>query len=222
MAYTPNEFHSVTIDPGGTIGWTHFVVDCKAFSRPEHKILANVLSWNCGEFTGQEYEAVNRAVNLISQVHYRGVEKASEKAGEFNNARTEILTEAFELTQLIGGENLLSPVRINAVLEWECRKQGLPLVFQDRAMRTNVTPERLRLFGFESPFRKNGEWSKTGRGKDAFAAMQHQIVRLRRIKQMSLRVPWKLSDGIVHNALWDCSCAHIKRGRKLKHDLTHP
>lgn len=219
MAMIPNELHSITFDPGGTIGWTHFVVDCHAFSRPEHKVLANILSWNCGEFTGQEHEAIKKAVGLITRVHYS---RPTENPGLFNNSRTQIVSEDFELTQLIGGENLLSPVRINAILGWECSKQGLTFELQRRQMRINITPERLRMFGFESPFRRSGEWTKTGKGKDAFAAMQHQIVKLRRLKLRSIEVPWKLSDGIVHNAVWDCSCAHTKGGRKLRHDLNHP
>ena len=36
----PGEYHLIMFDPGGTIGWAHFVLDFRAFSRPEHKALA--------------------------------------------------------------------------------------------------------------------------------------------------------------------------------------
>lgn len=200
-----NQFHLVTFDTGGVTGWAASVVDIHAFSRPEHRIRPNMLRWDCGEFTGPEEEQLDRINGLIHRAHFtNGL-----------NYRTDIVSEDFELKQTIGGENLLSPVRMNAVIAWICYKQGLKLHLQKRQMRVNITPERLRLFGFE------GRWTKTGKGKDAFAAMQHHIVWLRRLKQKSLEVPWKLSDGIVHNARWDCSCARIRNG-KIKHDLIHP
>ena len=78
-------------------------------------------------------------------------------------------------------------------------------------MRTQTTKEKLKLFGFQGSFRK-----------DEFAAMQHSIIALKRIKAQSKGYPWKLSDGIVANAFWDCSCANQKRGQKLHHTLYHP
>lgn len=195
----PNQFNLITFDPGGTIGWAHFIVDFRAFSRPEAKVLRWVQSWNCGEFTGQEAEQLSAAVALVGRARY---------TGKLIN-RTEVVSEDFELTQLIGGENLLSPVRINAVLEWEINKRfGLSLRRQRRQMRMRVTRERLKLFGFKGKFRK-----------DEFAAMQHGVVRLRQIKAESLRVPWKLEDAISTNAYWDCACA---KGDGWSCDLKHP
>lgn len=208
MSLTPNEYHLVVFDPGGTIGWAHLIVDFKAFSRPEHKVLRWLKSWDCGEFTGQEHEQLAAVSRLIYSAHFEPLPFVS---------RTDVVSENFELTQLIGGENLLSPVRINAVIDWECRKHGLTLNLQARQMRTNVTPQRLQMFGFDSPFRRNGQWSKTGKGKDAFAAMQHAVVWLRRVKEKSRSRPWKLEDGQTANARWDCACW---RGRRC--DLLHP
>lgn len=209
MARVPNEYHLVVFDPGGTIGWAHFVMDCRAFSRPEHKVLRWLKSWDCGEFTGQEHEQVSAAVDLIYKARH----------GEMPfNSRTDVLSEDFVLAQLIGGKELVSPIRINAVLEWECRKQGLVLELQDRAQRTQITPERLELFGFESPYgARKKRWSTEGKGKDAFAAMQHGVVKLRRVKEKSRSRPWKLSDRTSSNALWDCAC---EKGKRC--DLTHP
>src|SRR5690348_6223052 len=114
---TQNEFHCVWFDPGAAAtGWTHFVLDVHAFSRPEHKLLANLISWNCGEFTGPENEQLQMAERLIM----------SRYLGTFRN-RWEVGTEDFQLTQTQGGKNLLSPVRINAVLDWICFNQGVKL-----------------------------------------------------------------------------------------------
>lgn len=205
MALKPNEYHLVVFDPGGTIGWSHFIVDYRAFSRPEHKVLRWLISWDCGEFTGQEHEQLRDACALIYRAHFEPMPFVT---------RTDVVAEDFELTQLIGGKNLLSPVRINAVLDWECRKQGLQLELQKRQMRTQITPERLELFGFQSPRKR---WTTTGKGKDEFSAMQHGLVKLRRVKDESRSRPWKFSDRVSANARWDCAC---ERGRRC--DLTHP
>lgn len=218
MPRNPNEFHIVAFDPGGTIGWAHLTLSCEAFSRPEHKALAYLTDWECGEFTGGENEQVAEASRLIWRAKFGDMPyNASTAVVAGALAKADILSEDFELTQLVGGDNLLSPVRINAKLDYECYRWGLKLNLQRRSMRTNVTAERLQLFGFDSPFRRNGAWSKSGRGKDAFAAMQHAIVWLRRVKDKSKSRPWKMSDGQTDNAYWDCACEEGKRC-----DLTHP
>lgn len=192
-----NEYHLVVFDPGGTIGWAHFVVDFKAFSRPEHKILRWLKSWDSGEFLGDEHEQCAQGVKLISDARYRVSHKQMDVVGE-----------DFNLTQLIGGDNLLSPVRINAVFAWESKKLGLEYKLQNRQLRTSVTKERLKLWGFDSKFRK-----------DEFAAMQHGITWLRRLKKESIKRPWKLQDGAWNALHWDCVCSD---NIHYECDLIHP
>lgn len=193
------------------------MLDCRAFSRPEHKVLRWLKTWECGEFSGQENQQVAEASRLIWRAKFGDMPYNSTVdvvAGAFT--RTDIVAEDFELTQLTGGKNLLSPVRINAKLDWECYRWGLKLDLQRRSMRTGVTPARLLEFGCKSPFNRRGAWSTSGKGKDAFAAMQHAIVWLRRIKEVSRGKPWKLSDGQTDNSYWDCNCVE---GRRC--DLVH-
>lgn len=217
MAKQPNEYNLVTFDPGGTIGWTHFVLSYRAFSRPEHRAIEFVKRWECGEFSGSENEQVAEASRLVWRARFGDMPyNSTTDVVASGLSKADILSEDFELTQMIGGDNLLSPVRINAKLDWECYRWGLKLNYQRRSMRTNVTPERLQLAGFDSPYRRNGAWSKSGRGKDAFAAMQHAIVWLKRVKTESLSKPWRLDDGQTTNARWDCAC---ERGRRC--DITH-
>lgn len=175
-----NDYHLVVFDPGGTTGWAHFVVDAMAFSAPNEKVMRWLYAWNCGEFTGTEHDQLAQAVRLIRD--------ATDFNFPYRNI-THAVAEDFELTQLIGGKNLLSPVRINAVLAWECAALGIELQMQKRAMRTSITKERLALFGFDGKFRK-----------DEFSAMQHGVTWLRRIKQQANAKPWKLSDAISTNA----------------------
>jgi len=193
-----NEFHLLTFDPGAAAtGWTHFCVDFRAFSRPEHKVVRNIKDWDCGEFTGPETKQLKAATALMD-----------DTLGRTSYLTLDVLSEDFDLTQLVGGKNLLSPVRINAVLNWECQKRAIKFTLQRRQERTNVTRQRLKLWGFNGPFKK-----------DEFAALQHAIVRLRKLKQQANRQPWKLGSVSALNTHWDCACA---KNRRNKCDLVHP
>jgi hypothetical protein len=168
-----NEFHVVFFDPGGHTGWAHLTVHVRAFTKPENKVLPNILSWYTGEFSGPEHDQLRACTELINSARY----------GEMPyNSRIAVGSEDFTLTQMIGGEELLIPVRMNAVLAWECQRlYGTSLILQARQMRTGVTKDRLKLWNL---------WPVVG--KDAFAAMQHALTYVRRIKQESIRHPWKL------------------------------
>lgn len=198
MATDPNMLHLLAVDPGGTIGWARFAVDRHAFSRPENKVMANLRHWDCGELSGTEHEQLVCLVGIMQQMMYGAMPYTPD---------TQVVAEDFELSQLIGGANLLSPVRINAVLHWEAVRLGAKFHTQKRSMRTGITRERLRLFGF----------TRKSYRKDEFAAMQHGVTWLRRLKIASTRVPWKMHDGMSHNAHWDCAC---RTNRKC--DLIHP
>lgn len=172
MARRKNEFHIIAFDPGGHIGWAHLVIHFNAYTHPRNKVLANLISWDTGEFDGTEHANISECIRLVRSAKY----------GEMPfHSKLDVVTEDFELTQLIGGHNLLSPVRINAVIEWECAKVGgVNYVYQKRQLRTGVTKERLKLMGLHSA------------GKDSFAAMQHAITWARRVKQRANQRPWTL------------------------------
>lgn len=194
----PNEYHLLVFDPGAAAtGWAWFCVDFRAFSRPDHKVLRWLKFWDCGEFTGPETTILKSCADLIA-----------ESQNQTSFLTTQVVSEDFELTQMIGGDNLLSPVRINSVLSWECHKRSIKFKLQKRQLRTSVTRDRLKLYGFDGKFKK-----------DEFAAMQHGVVWLRRTKKETIKRPWKLSDGSRLNAHWDCACA---TNRKNQCDLIHP
>jgi hypothetical protein len=194
---TDNEYHLITFDPGSAAtGWTWFVMDFHAFSRPKSTLWGNVITYDYGEFRGDIEKIQSQCVHLVH-----------EALALSSYLTMDVVCEDFELTQLIGGRNLLSPVIIGSVIEWECRRRAVKFNYQARQLRTSVTRQRLNKFGFEGKFRK-----------DEFAAMQHAVVWLRRLKQKAKERPWKLSSGGVLNAGgWDCACT---LGRKC--DIWHP
>ncbi len=210
VAKAPNEFHLIAFDPGAAAtGWAHFVLDYRAFSRPENKVLANLKSWDCGQFTGPDHEQYTAAQMLVWRARYN--------PGEQFNARTEVVSEDFQLVQTIGGKNLLAPVRFNAVMQWECGKLATRFYLQNRTDRLGQTGDRLRAMGFA------GRWSSTAKsGKDAFSAMQHGVTWLKKLKRQSESFPWKLSDNVGTNAYWDCACENKLKKPYAHCDLTHP
>jgi hypothetical protein len=194
-----NEFALIAIDPGVTCGWAKFIMDKHAFSRPHNKILSNIKLWDCGEFTGSEQEVLGQAVTLIDRT-----------CNEFGFLRMHVMSEDFDLVQTIGSkENLLSPVRQNAVLAWECQKRGIILRYQRRNERTSVTKKRLKLWGFEGGFKRN-----------EFAAMQHGMKYLRSLKSQSKQRPWKLdTKDVIGGDGYDCAC---HENIHYQCDLIHP
>lgn len=220
MAKQPNEFHLIAFDPGAVAtGWAHFVLDYRAFSRPENKVLANLKSWDCGQFTGSDHDMYTAAQMLVYRARYdwRKGSMNNQRQGTFN-ARTEVVSEDFQLVQTIGGKNLMAPVRFNAVLQWECGKLATRFFLQNRTDRLSQTGDRLRAMGFA------GRWSSTAKaGKDAFSAMQHGVTWLKKLKRKSESFPWKLGDNVGTNAYWDCACSQQSYRRLVvTHDLTHP
>lgn len=208
-----NEYHLTWFDGGVTTGWADLIVDFRAFSRPEAKVLRWVKHWDCGEFSGTENNVLRQASAHVS-------DKLSVRGGNVSFLQYDVGGEDFDLVQTMGDKkNILSPVRFNAVMDWECSKHGIIYQYQARQMRTSVTPQRLKLFGFNSPYNKRGTWSTSGEGKDAFAAMQHAVTWLRNLKIRARERPWKLMDATSFNAYWDCACARDKRA---KCDLVHP
>lgn len=163
MAKKNDEYHIVAFDPGGTTGYAHLVLNRRAFASREAKVLTNIMSWDCGEYKGTEHEVIAQCIMLLRESRYGDMPYRSPLS---------VVSEDFELTQLIGGNNLLIPVRINAVLGWECRRLfNTDLILQARQLRTAVTRDRLKLWKLWKPM-----------GKDAFAAMQHAVTWVRRMK----------------------------------------
>lgn len=175
-----SELHNViTFDGGGTVGWAWIAVRKQAFMSREEMILPHIVDWDTGEWYGTRHDQIRQAVELVRRVRY------SEKPFSFLDA----VAEDFEFMQTLGGNDLLLPVEFNAVLDWELERNfNLRLQKQKRSLRTGVTEDRLTRMGFSPTIGKR--WTKTGKGKDSFAAMQHAITWLRRTKERSKRRPW--------------------------------
>jgi len=185
------ELHVISFDPGGVLGWSHFVVDVQAFANPHEKVLTNLLAWRYGEFEGTEHEKVRAALDLIRTSRYK--RRTNLVTGHY-----EIVTEDFELTQLIGGKDLLMPTRLNAILEYQLATLfRLELNYQHRSMRTGVTKERAKLWGI---------WPV--KGKDAWASIQHGLTFLKRVKIKADELTWPKFQQQRETAYQSLSMTH--------------
>ncbi len=193
MAY----YHLTALDPGGRTGWVHFVVDFRAFSRPENKVLRWLTEWESGEVFGSQRIQVRQIVALMNVI----IVLPSPPHSKYD-----VVSEDFIATQTVGGRSLLIPAELNAQFAHECDIHGIPFHLQLPSMRVNMTKARVRQCGFTQRF-----------GKDEFAAIQHGLVWLRRIKAASITQPWQLPSKDPPGEYWDCACANRKPC-----DLLHP
>lgn len=124
-------YQVLTLDPGGTSGWSVFQVHLEAMSgNPEYRVLDNVLWWTAGQFTGKQDDQIDLIMELVNS---------------WPNAR--LVTEDFKLRQ---GAAYLDPVEINATLRWACRPRYWVKQSASLAMNT-VTDDRQKEWGFWLP-----------------------------------------------------------------------
>lgn len=191
-------FNLLAFDPGSAAtGWAWFAVDFRAFSRPDNDLYEWINTFDYGEFVGTHFEIVKQCVALVDEMH--AVAPFLSK---------QVLSEDFELTQSIGGSDLLSPLRIKSVIEWHCHSKQISYVEQQRGLRLHVTKQGLKDRGFDCRRIR----------KDEFAAMQHAVTCLERMKADARKLPWMLPEADALNAGgWDCAC---RTGADC--DINHP
>ncbi len=145
----------VGFDPGVTTGWAVFRLPMARLRvhgfvesvRPEHGS-----GWAAGEFggggldgDGSEFATVGAMLGLVRETY----ELVDEEYGD----QVMVVTEDFILRRLGMDRSLLSPVRLNAVLEWEFRKRGAMRLWKQAASdaKTTVTDGRLLRWGLYLP-----------------------------------------------------------------------
>src|SRR3954469_17182017 len=98
-----NKLYLTWFDGGGTTGWADFVVDFRAFSRPENYVQEYLYQWRCGEFTGND-----NAIYTAATAHIK--EKLALFGENISYMQYIVGGEDFDLVQTIGDKkNVLSP-----------------------------------------------------------------------------------------------------------------
>lgn len=164
----PSEVYTtIWFDQGGSTGWAVVSVWVEAVTLPEYSILKNIVAWSAGEFIGSEGSQTDQMMELV-------------KAWEDN--ADSIGYEDFILRKLLGGRELLSPVRIGARFEdrmYTSGRMGLlaPAQMASLAMDT-ITDDRLKLWGF---------WPPLIGQEHARDALRHCLTYLKRIREASIK-----------------------------------
>jgi hypothetical protein len=123
---SPDFYTVVALDPGGTTGWCVLSVhpDAIASGDPEIKILNNIEFWTAGQFTGPEFDQVDRVADLIAA---------------WPAAR--LVSEQFTLRTRVTSSEVFSLERMNFGIGLVIRPRYLVLQQPSLAM-TTLTDER--------------------------------------------------------------------------------
>lgn len=152
------------LDPGGTTGWSIFVVHPDALVDPKSAILANVEYHATGQIAGAGGENENEqiAISLILDLvaSWPGIT---------------VGTESFRLRQLTQDTELLTPVRINAALRYAMWAGNWGQLHEQPASlaKRTATDERLKEWGYYN----------SHSGPHARDADRHGLTFLRRAKE---------------------------------------
>ena len=91
----------IALDPGGTTGWSILKVHPVALIDPEIPILSNIEAWRSGQFTGNENQQAKDILEIVE-----------------NWEGAAVVMESFILRKFSSDEDLLSPVRLLAKIEY--------------------------------------------------------------------------------------------------------
>lgn len=152
----------VWYDPGGTSGWAVFTVHPESLTDPEIRVLDNVLYHGCGEFYGDEYKQVDQMLELADA--WPGAALGTEKFVMYDRSRGR------------KDDNLMSLVRLNAVLAYELKRHG-------RDRRLFRQPAGLAMDGMDdSRLKLCGYYNCSVGSAHARDADRHALMFLRSLK----------------------------------------
>jgi hypothetical protein len=157
-------YRIVAFDPGGTTGWCVMAIHEDAIDDPEIRIVDNVQFWTAGEFTGEEDDQADSILDL---------------ANSWPTAR--LIMEDFILRKFSKSEELLSPVRLAAIVRHGLRPRYFILQQSALAM-TTVTDERMKSMGFWIPGKQH-----------ARGAVKHALTWAKRAKERATAARRKVS-----------------------------
>jgi hypothetical protein len=130
----PDQYVVLALDPGGVTGWAVMGFHPEVMSGdPGYRALDNIEFWTAGEFSGAENSQCDETLELVAS---------------WPSAR--LVIEDFILRKQSMGRELLAPVRITAVLEYEIRPRYWVKQQPSLAMST-VTDERQKDAGLWIP-----------------------------------------------------------------------
>lgn len=165
----------ISIDPGGMTGWSIMVVHPESLSDPKVSILANI--------EHREHGQIGCGDPLTDEGERKCVAALLSIIANWDGAC--VVIEDFHLRKMAKNRELLSPVRLTAMLEWELHGTGAVTVLrqQPSIAMTTATDVRLKDWGL---------YQRAGGQGHARDADRHSITHLRRCK----------ASGALRGASW--------------------
>lgn len=147
----------ISIDPGGTSGWSILQAHPVALLDTEYPILSNIECWRNGQFTGNENQQAKDVLDMIEA--WPGCA---------------VVMEGFILRKFSSDEELLSPVRLIAKIEYGLWLKDMTYFPQQPSEAKSVaTDDRLKSWGL---------YKSEGGMQHARDADRHGITFLRKCK----------------------------------------
>lgn len=116
----------LAFDPGATTGWALMSVHPEALVLPDVRIFDNVHHFAYGQFTGSEFDQVDRMVELV-----RGWPGAA------------IVCEDFVMRRFDAGREVLSPVRLSAAFRYACSRGLLVVHSADGSLSYDISKSEI-------------------------------------------------------------------------------
>jgi hypothetical protein len=151
----------ISVDPGGTTGWSIMCVHPEALSVKDVPILSNIRHWAHGQIsTENSLQGERKCVHTLLQI-------IEVWPGAL------VVIEDFILMKKSMGRELLSPVRITAALEYALQEIGWKnFTRQGREALTEANDDRMKRWGL---------YKRAGGQEHARDADRHSIVKLRKL-----------------------------------------
>lgn len=156
----------VSVDPGGTTGWSVISVHPESLVDPDVSILENVIHWSHGQIVGPEDSQASQVLGLIDS--WPGCM---------------VLIEDFVLRVSSGDRDLLSPVRITAKIEF-----GLYVADGNVPVHKQM-PSEAKSVATDSRLKSWGFYERKGGLEHARDADRHGLVWLRKCKSKQWMLP---------------------------------
>jgi len=165
----------ISIDPGGTTGWSVMVVHPEALVHDDVSILRNIEHWTHGQVraipdkdkpsAGELAEEERKCIKILMR----------DALGRWPGAA--VVIEDFILRKMSKNRELLSPVRLTSGLEWAIEMSGMEQTLHRQTptqAKGTATDERLKRWGL---------YKRAGAQQHARDGDRHSIVFLRRAKE---------------------------------------